>query len=47
MRSGAQKEIIFGRYEYIAAEFEKTVQAAIDGEFSMFDVKPLQGKVDE
>lgn len=35
MRSGAQSEIIFGRYEYIAAEFEKAVQAAIDGEFTL------------
>jgi len=38
MRSGAQKEIIFGRFEYISAEFEKAVQAAIDGDFSMHDV---------
>lgn len=41
MRSGAQKEIIFGRYEHIAAAFEQAVEEAINGQFSMDDIQPL------
>ena len=38
MRSGAQKEIIFGRYEHISAAFEQAVDDAINGNFTKDDV---------